>query len=232
VGPDGNVQPITTRPLIEVDPSTGNIRYVLFGTGQLLASTDIANTNIQSFYSIRDGTVSAFATPLTLPTGVTFPITRSKLVANTTATILATGIAGTPAQPEGWYYDLPAAVAGQGSPRVNLNPQPDYGIVVFAGNIPNGDVCYPSGTNAVYALDIAAGATVLQSAPNVPVVSETVPGGMVSTIQVIQASKTSNPSQPVILVGTKQGNTETIATTAPTAGAVQRLNWREVPTPD
>jgi type IV pilus assembly protein PilY1 len=232
VGPDGFVQPITTRPLIEVDPSTGNTRYVLFGTGQFLASTDISTTHIQSFYSIRDGTVTAFATALTLPTGVTFPITRANLVSNTDALILSAGITGTAAQPEGWYLDLPAAIAGQGSPRVNVDPKPDNGIVVFAANIPNGDVCYPSGTNSVFALDIAAGASEL-TVNSLPVVSESIPGGMVSVIDIVKATSPTNPnSNPLIVVGTKNGNNTAIQPKAGPAGSVQRLNWREVPTSD
>ncbi len=55
--PSGVAQPITTAPLIEIHPVTRQ-RYVLFGTGQLLAITDVPSTQMQSFYAIIDGTAS------------------------------------------------------------------------------------------------------------------------------------------------------------------------------
>jgi type IV pilus assembly protein PilY1 len=235
VGPDGYVQPITVRPLIESDPTTGTIRYVLFGTGQLLATTDIGNTHIQSFYSIRDGTVAAFASATTLPTGVSFPITRANLVPDSASLAIATGVTGTAAQPEGWYYDLPAATSGQGSPRVNINPVPDFGFVAFAANTPNGDVCYPTGTNQVFVFDIAGGFSELQNSSLQTVLSESVPGGMISFLGVAQAQSGKNPSSPFILAGTpgeSSAGPTIIQPKASGGGAVHGLNWREVPTAD
>jgi len=55
----GVAQPITTAPLIEIHPVTRK-RYVLFGTGVLLAVTDVANSQMQSFYAIIDGTAVTF----------------------------------------------------------------------------------------------------------------------------------------------------------------------------
>lgn len=239
IGPDGYVQPITTRPLIELDPTTNSTRYVLFGTGQLLASTDITNTNIQSFYSIRDGTLAAFASAATLPTGVTFPITRANLVQLTNTLETTTGVTGTAAKPEGYYFDLPPAATGQGSPRVNVNPEPDFGTVTFAGNIPNGNVCYPTGTNQVYALDIANGASQITDSNNNTLAYDTVPGGMVTSNTIVQkklgadgtpAGKIAGKAFDVIC--TSAGNCVSIQPKSTGSGAVQRLNWREVPTSD
>ena len=66
----GNAQPVTTAPLIEIHPATRQ-RYVMVGTGQLLAATDVASTaDASPSYAIIDGTAGAF---LPVPT----PITRS-----------------------------------------------------------------------------------------------------------------------------------------------------------
>ena len=87
-------QPITTIPLIEYSTSDSK-RYVFVGTGRFLDVADILNSQQQSFYAIRDGSISqrfettASATGEALPLGVSFPITRSMLANNSN---LVTGL--------------------------------------------------------------------------------------------------------------------------------------------
>ena len=75
----GTGQPMTTRPLIEIHPKTKR-RYILIGTGKLLATGDISSTQNQSFYAIIDGNNAKFNRVRTCPLASHFPIPRSKLV--------------------------------------------------------------------------------------------------------------------------------------------------------
>ena len=152
-------QPVTTRPLTEVQPNSQK-RYVAVGTGRLLDSSDILNSQTQSFYVIADGTADAFYTASSLPSGVAFPISRSNLVENTD---LLTGIGSMPSNPMGWYFDLTGGTGGA-SERVILQPTANNGLIAFASNLPNGDVCSPSGTNHVFAFNMATGKSMLLSA--------------------------------------------------------------------
>ena len=54
----GAPQPVTTRPLIEVDPFTKK-RYVLIGTGRLLADSDLGSTHRHTFFALDDGGAAA-----------------------------------------------------------------------------------------------------------------------------------------------------------------------------
>ena len=60
----GTVQPITAGMLAGKDPNTGNI-WVFFGTGQYLTTTDLANTQVQSWYGliVQSGTSGLAVTP-------------------------------------------------------------------------------------------------------------------------------------------------------------------------
>jgi type IV pilus assembly protein PilY1 len=119
-------------------------RYVLLGTGQLLASADVTSSQVQTFYAIIDGTAGAFKT-------VTTPTTRTNLKAVTDVTKGVT----VPAGFNGWYYDLPA-----GS-RVVSEAVTYNGIVAFSALAMSSDPCSPQGSSDVYALNYATGVSVL-----------------------------------------------------------------------
>ncbi|MFK5914756.1 MAG: PilC/PilY family type IV pilus protein [Woeseiaceae bacterium] len=55
-GSPGIAQPITVKPVVSRDPaSTGKDDLIIvFGTGQYLASGDIANSDVQTFYGVRN----------------------------------------------------------------------------------------------------------------------------------------------------------------------------------
>jgi type IV pilus assembly protein PilY1 len=153
-------QPITTRPLIQEDPATAR-RYVVFGTGKTLASTDLANSQTNTIYSIWDGTVKSggFLTSSTLPSGQTFPITRSELQV---VTSLATGIPSTlTGGPMGWYIDLAAASGSSSAEQVDVQSTAYFGTAAFGINTNGGSACSPSGTSRVVAFNIATGVSTL-----------------------------------------------------------------------
>jgi len=78
----GNAQPITTTPTLTPNPNFPNELglMVYIGTGRFIATGDLTNTNIQSFYGIFDNSsdLASYASPIP-----TLPYTRSNLQSQT-----------------------------------------------------------------------------------------------------------------------------------------------------
>lgn len=104
----GNPQPITTPPVVTLNPNYPGQAglMVYFGTGELLQATDLTSTSQQSFYGVWDN-------------GSTTPATRADLEQQT-LTLQSAGSSGLPqdvrtasnnpvnwGKQQGWYYDLP-----------------------------------------------------------------------------------------------------------------------------
>ena len=217
----GTPQPITSRPMIEVHPTLKK-RFVLVGTGRLLDSTDISNTQVQSFYSIMDGTNARFNQPANLPTGINFPITRSVLVANTDA--INTGAPYNAARPMGWVEDVDTA--GDLGWRVVTDPTTLLGSVAWATTLPNVvDPCKPAGKGRVYARDFGTG------------ISTILVTGTTTATLYIDSSNTvtdlhylSVDGKATLLGGTSKGETPKYDTSALSTLPLRRLNWRELQT--
>ena len=147
----GTAQPVTTEPLVEI--ASDLTRYVFVGTGRLLHNDDRNNTQTQTFYALRDGTVT---NPYTteegkanqLPTGVDFPVKREKMV-QVTSLIEGVTLAGD--KPMGWYYDLTGR-SGTAAEQVIINPQANEGLVSWVGTLMNQDKCNPAGESSTYAV--------------------------------------------------------------------------------
>jgi type IV pilus assembly protein PilY1 len=219
--PSGVAQPITTAPLIEIHPVTRK-RYVLFGTGVLLAITDVPDTQMQTFYAIIDGTASGF-------NPVSAPITRANLTAVTNSQLSSTTPNPIlPTGPMGWYTDLGIdAISGIGW-RMVVNPSAFNGIVIFATNLTTAtDPCNPKGSGRVYAVDYATVQSVLQpsvAGPNPP---------FDSLIAVVNLRVTDVNGAPAILAGGNgPGGNSIIRPLANLTGtlATRILNWRDIPT--
>lgn len=219
----GVAQPITTRPLIEVDTASKK-RYVLVGTGRLLADSDIASNQTQSIYAVRDGTsgTGKFYTASTMPTGYSFPIGRSNLVQNSSLTV---GIGSSPASPMGWYHDL--AVSNNIAERVNVQPISNGNVLVFGANLPNGQACSPSGSGTVYALDFPTGQTVLEDADGNLVGSNSAFVGVITDIAIQRVG-----GKLRIYAGSSTGQILNPKAKLSGSGAVRILNWRELPAPE
>jgi type IV pilus assembly protein PilY1 len=212
----GVPQPITSAPLIEIHPVTRQ-RYVMFGTGVLLAATDVINTQMQSFYAILDGTATAF-----LPVPV--PITRANLtpisVAGlTTINVLSSGS-------KGWYTDLGIDPTSNIGWRVLLNPQAFNGIVAFATSLTSStDPCSPQGTSRVYAVDFATATSVLQ-----PTVAGVPPPFDTYALAAINLRFAGANGSPELIVGFVKGQPQMVPASLTGTLATRILNWREVPT--
>ena len=208
-----NPQPVTSAPLIEIHPVTRQ-RFVMVGTGKLLASSDITSAQMQTFYAILDGTAGAFnAAPAT-------PINRGNLKQLTDTDLTSTAMSLTPGQ-LGWYYDL--GMTGGIGWRVIVNPQAYNGIVAFSSLLTlTNDPCNPSGNSRVYALDYSTGTSVL--APSQAYAS--------FATAVINIRYTGANGNPEIVVGFSGGTVPFARVPANLTGtlATRILNWREVPT--
>ncbi len=233
----GDAQPVMTRPLIEVDPSTKR-RYVLVGTGRLLADTDIKTASLQSFYAIADGTANPGTFWTSAPPKGSFPIKRTDLNAN--ASTLA-GISSAPASALGWYLDLsattttstPATTSGSTTTteadqytiaeRVDVNPDANFGIVAFAANLPNGSACQPNGTARIFAMRIATGKTVLTDASGalIPYANNTT--GVITDIAIQRVN-----GRIRLNVGDRKGIAANVPGDLGSGLSLTRLNWREV----
>lgn len=221
--PTGTPQTITTRPLIEVDPITSK-RYLLVGTGRLLADSDTASTNIQSIYAIYDGT-DAYG-EFQNASHHHSALTRGDLVENTS---MLSGIGSAPSTDAGWYFDLSAsATSPHIAERVNVDPVAYGGIAVFGVNLPSGSICSPTGTGYILGFNIATGKSVLRdgvsSDASLVAHSATMPG-VVTDVAIQNVN-----GRIRVLAGDSAGTTATTPTSLATSTGVKRMNWREVPT--
>lgn len=215
----GTAQPVTTDPLIELDTLSGSTkRYLVIGTGRMLADSDIASSDLQSIYVIPDGTraFGGFYTSSTLPSGISFPVTRSNMESNPHLG----GISSTPTNVMGWYYDLSSA--SNIAERITVNPETVNGIAAFAINLPNGSVCTPAGTSRVVAFRIGSGKTMLTNG-----------------VESISLSAVANSlafmnigGKTYLKAGDSGGAVSDISGNFDGASSYKRLNWRIIPTAD
>jgi type IV pilus assembly protein PilY1 len=213
-------QPVTTRPLIEVDART-NRRFVLVGTGRMLDTTDIGSPVQQSFYAIVDGTGTRFNASSHLPTGISFPIQRSNLADNTD---LLDGISYDLDTQIGWYVELGTGGGAGLGWRVVNDPSSAFGIVVFASTLPSGDACNPTGSTRIYAIDFGTGKSVLTSGATY-INYSTALASVVTDLRFFSVN-----GVPRLIAGSDTGELGSIPGAFGTRGGVRRLNWRELPT--
>ncbi|MEI7970293.1 MAG: PilC/PilY family type IV pilus protein [Betaproteobacteria bacterium] len=224
----GSAVPVTTRPLIEVDPKTSK-RYVLVGTGRLLATSDIVSTVTQNYFSILDGTGFRFASASTLPSGVTHPIQRSNLAVFTDT---LTGVTLSATQ-MGWALELGTGTGGIGW-RVVTDSAPFFGVVAFASTLTSSDACNPTGEGRIYALDIATGKSVLTQT--------TVSGGIPTTVNIGYCSGMGGTVTDLrfmsvngtgrLIAGNNKGQTKSVQGSYGRTASPRRINWRELPAVD
>ncbi|MBX3621867.1 MAG: pilus assembly protein [Rhizobacter sp.] len=206
---NGNRQPITTKPIIEVDPRS-NRRFVMVGTGKLLDSTDITSTLTNDFYAITDGmrNFGGFATIGGTPLG------KTNLVA------VADTLAGANVDYQtqrGWYIPLTTL-------RVVTRPSAYYGSVTFvATSVDNSDACSPSGVSRIFGVDFSNALTLLRSAVTNDPLAFLQTASNVTDIRDLSV----NGRREIIFGDDRGGLSQARSSPAP-AQASRRLNWREV----
>lgn len=144
VDASGVAQPITTE--LELANVHGK-RFVLVGTGKMLAVQDVTNTKTQSFYALIDD----------LTPNPTISTLRTRLVQRTVSGNAIVGNTADYATKRGWYIDFP----GSGE-RLNYRPSIALGILFFNTNKPSPDACVSE--SYIYMLDLYSGLTVAADA--------------------------------------------------------------------
>jgi type IV pilus assembly protein PilY1 len=229
----GVAQPVTSRPIIEIQPRS-NKRFVFVGTGRLLDSSDIASTQMQTFYAIADGTNVRFNRTTDLPSGITFPISRSNLAQLTDPTV---GVTINPSTQIGWYLEFGTQTSGIAWRNIS-EPTSFFGRVAFSSILPtNEDVCSPSGESRIYVLEFDTGKSVQldRSATrsdgsvdtSAVVISYSRVGSIVTDLKFLSRSGTLTG-----MYGTNSGATGSLNLQPLTATGLQRVNWREIPSVD
>ncbi len=222
---NGSPQPVTSRPAVEVHPSSKK-RFVMVGTGRLLGASDIASTQAQTFYAITDGNNARFnrgAPSGDLPNGITFPITRAQLAANTTP--VSGGVTFNPTSQMGWYEELGTGADGIGW-RITTPATTMSGSVAFAATLPNGSVCNPSGSSNIYARDYASASTTVRSmtASGLAPISYITFAGTVTDLRYLSVD-----GRATLISGTDQGAVNKVEINPVPNLGLRRLNWRELP---
>ncbi len=220
-----NVQPITSRPAIE---ECGTTPMVLVGTGQYLGSPDLASTNQQSLYGIKDtlGATTFTVSPQTAGSGFQQQtITATTCPTGTPTSICTVGqnvrIGSSNsvnlATQNGWYMNF--LDTGE---RDNTDPSVAFGTLVMNTNIPNTDACNIGGYSFNYALSACSGAPVTTASG---VVAISLGNAIATRPQVVVL-----PNGTVVAL-TRMSDGSTVVTNPPTQappGSTRRVSWREL----
>ena len=154
-------QPITTQPTVTASPPgapPGN--FVTFGTGQLLTTSDLTNTNVQSIYAVLDNGLGTTITQSQLQargiTGATATNGQKVIVAAANTSNLINW-----ASQDGWY--LPLTDAGSGNIPAGLrsitNMDLNLNRLTFTLYAPNTATCGGTGQSYLMILNYAEGTT-------------------------------------------------------------------------
>jgi type IV pilus assembly protein PilY1 len=156
VDSSGNPQPITTAPVVSLNPDFPRLPglMVYVGTGELLSTNDLSSTRVQSMYGLYDA----------MPNGSA--ITRSQLVQQTLSSTTVTTVNGNTVDARsvtsnkvpiptqmGWYIDFSL------SPGEAIVTEPVLveGALVFTTNQPSGISCQGGFDSWLYAVDFRNG---------------------------------------------------------------------------
>lgn len=218
---DGQVLPVTAKPLVVVQPGS-NRRFVTVGAGRLLANSDISGGQAQAFFAILDGNGVAFASAASLPAGVSFPFGNSNL---RRLTDLTQPVVLNYNSDMGWWLELGQVGVGPGW-RVLSEPVSFSGTVAFTAMRPSGEVCSPSGSSRVFAIDLGTGkSTLLDNGVTVAYVAN-VPG----VVRDLRFYSVDGKAR--LRVGTDTGATRALNGNWASVQPLRRLNWRELTTAD
>lgn len=219
----GNVQPITTAPLLSLNPlypsNSGFI--VFFGTGQLLANTDLTSTARQSFYGVWDKG-SATAATRSLLQAQTITDVSASVAGTLTAIRTDTAVPVNWVTKQGWYFDLPDS-----GERVVTQALIIHGGVIFTSNVISATACTVNFSSWLMDVNYSTGGAFTNSQLKIPNASANAVGLSLGNVYAtspttINISSGGND----ILVRLSSGIT---ATTETTGGLANRPNWWQLP---
>ncbi|MEY4752748.1 MAG: hypothetical protein RJA44_423 [Pseudomonadota bacterium] len=215
--PDGQPQPVTAPLRIMIDPATLR-RYLLIGTGRLLADSDVASTQVQSFYALVDGDATNGANRAS-------PLGRAQLAVNSTP---QSGLGNdSTARSNGWLIDLGRQSGSLLAERITLAPAVNNGVVGVAVQLPGGDACAAAGTSTVMAFSFGSGQSALTDASGAPLVASSAGIGAIADLSFRNVG-----GRLRLVAGRSSGEVLSLSGAYGRDTPLRRLNWREIPTAD
>jgi type IV pilus assembly protein PilY1 len=230
--PSGNPQPITAAPLVGKDPATGRI-WVFFGTGQYFASTDLTNTQTQTWYGIKDTGASISGRGAL----VEREILAESQIGDFGVRVIEEGAVGDLTTAHGWYMDLVSPTHGREGERMVVPNRFQGSVLIGTTRIPEaGDACRPGGRGFVMAINPFTGGRLETTFFDVSRDGEFTNSDMLmvdGVLTVVSGVGLENsPNNPIFVeqymqIGLDDGTTEVIATQG-SAVEASRISWREL----
>jgi type IV pilus assembly protein PilY1 len=213
------IQPITAKPELGI---VGTYPIVFVPTGKYLGLTDLSDTNVQSFYAIKDQLNStSYGSPrddshfikqtLTIcadnSTDPTCPAKDRKASSN--AVNFATD--------DGWYIDFPDS-----GERGNTDPILALGTLAVVTNVPNANACTAGGFSFEYFFDYRTGSAISTA--------NGILGQFLGNYLSTRAVLIKLPNNTVVSI-TRGSDNSTDTNNVPIGsipGATRRISWREL----
>jgi type IV pilus assembly protein PilY1 len=153
--PSGSTQPITVTPIL--GKSNGET-MVLVGTGKYLGASDLANTQIQTQYGIKDryDTLGTLNNPAGSPRNTT-TLQRSSLGIISGTTNRETTLSGASAD-KGWYADF--NITSEAGERVHVDGKLIQGVLIVPSTVPSATACSPGGHGWLNYFDYETGGSI------------------------------------------------------------------------
>jgi type IV pilus assembly protein PilY1 len=208
--PSGTPQPITTRPELGL---VNNMPVIYVATGQLLGTTDLSTTQVQSIYAFVDDLTS---TPITIRGNSAY--VQQTLTASGPDTRTATSNAVDWSTQKGWYVDLPDT-----GERVNVDPVLQLGTLIVPSNVPSTDTCTAGGYGWINFLDYRTGSYVTGATADMT--STKIGASLVVGVNVVKL-----PGGAVKSIVTTADNQQLTQDTpvSPPSITGRRVSWREL----
>jgi type IV pilus assembly protein PilY1 len=159
-GPGGVPQPITTPPIVTLNPRYPQLAgtMVFVGTGQLLGLPDLANTNVQTIYGVYDPP-GGYATPLApgrppAASDLVQQTLTSAMIGSVNVATVTNNAVSLPTT-KGWFIDL-TLNAGE---RVVNPPQLRSGTLIVTSTVPAPNSCSQGGLSYSYFINFSNGSS-------------------------------------------------------------------------
>jgi type IV pilus assembly protein PilY1 len=156
----GNLQPITGMIGAGIDARKGDLnfgkRFIFFGSGRYITTSDVTNNAAQSWYGLIDDDAVITARSELKARSIELETT----IDSSPARAFSLAVSGDMAGKRGWYIDLVSPSLGNTGERM-IGEHKFFGSVLLASSmIPSTDTCTPGGTGYLNAIDPFTGANV------------------------------------------------------------------------
>jgi len=152
----GTPLPITSMPTPVVN-STGNRRWIVVGTGQLLSTDDMISTRANRIYAMLDGFQARPAISSDFPSGISMPYQESNIGRHDFQEVTTTSNVPLRSDKVGFFIDLQRVTGGLGYEVINEADALDNLAVIAAVKPSSDNACSPGGTSKVFVLDLNGG---------------------------------------------------------------------------